>query len=63
MVRDEAFMLPRWMSHYGGQVRLHNLIVLDDNSVDGSTGDLPCTTYRLPPPPWERGWGTTRTRW
>ena len=55
-------MLPRWISHYGGQVGLHNLIVLDDNSVDGSTGDLPCTTYRLPPPPWERGWATTRTR-
>jgi len=55
-------MLPRWINHYGRQVGIHNLVVFDDNSVDGSTADLPCTTYRLPPPPWKRGWGKTRTR-
>jgi len=60
MVRDEAFMLPRWVAHYGRQLGMANLIVLDDNSADGSTDDLPCTVYRLPPPPWHRGWGPTR---
>jgi hypothetical protein len=62
MVRDETFMLPRWVAHYGRQLGTQNLIVLDDNSVDGSTDDLPCTVYRLPPPPWNRQWATTRTQ-
>jgi hypothetical protein len=62
MVRDEAAMLPRWIGHYGRHVGVENLIVLDDNSVDGSTDDLPCTVYRLPPPPWDRGWGKTRAQ-
>ena len=60
MVRDEAFMLPRWVAHYGRQVGTQNLLVLDDNSVDGSTDDLPCSVYRLPPAPWHREWGPTR---
>lgn len=51
MVRDEAEMLPRWLQHYGDQVGTENLLVLDDNSVDGSTDDLPCTVHRLPPLP------------
>lgn len=48
MVRDEAEMLPRWIRHYGAQVGVENLVVLDDNSSDGSTDDLPCTVHRLP---------------
>ncbi|HZJ06170.1 MAG TPA: glycosyltransferase family 2 protein [Nocardioidaceae bacterium] len=62
MVRDEADLLPRWIDYYGQQFGLQNLIVLDDNSVDGSTDNLPCTLYRLPPAPWKKGWGNTRTR-
>lgn len=62
MVRDEADMLPRWVDYYGRQVGVENLLVLDDNSVDGSTDDLPCTTYRVPPPPWKRGWAKTRAQ-
>lgn len=62
MVRDEAEMLPRWLAHYGGQLGMANLIVLDDNSTDGSTDDLGCTCYRLPPAPWKAGWGSTRRR-
>jgi hypothetical protein len=62
MVRDEADMLPRWIDYYGRQVGVQNLIVLDDNSVDGSTSDLPCTLYRLPPEPWKRRWAKTRAR-
>ncbi len=46
--RDEAVMLPRWVDYYGSQVGLDNLIVLDDNSTDGSTDDLGCTVHRLP---------------
>ena len=49
VVRDEAVMLPRWVAHYskqcGGPERL---VVIDDNSVDGSTEDLPCPVIRLP---------------
>ena len=62
MVRDEADMLPRWIDYYGRQLGMDNLIVLDDNSVDGSTDDLPCTRYQLPAPPWKRRWAKTRSR-
>ena len=59
MVRDEADMLPRWIRHYGAQVGIENLVVLDDNSTDGSTDGLPCTVHRLPPLP---GAGYERAR-
>ena len=62
MARDEELMLPRWIDHYGTQVGLQNLLVLDDNSTDGSTTDLPCTTYHLPQGPWKKGFGKTRER-
>jgi hypothetical protein len=62
MVRDEAFMLPRWVDYYGAQLGLESLLVLDDSSVDGSTQDLPCTTYRVPAPPWKKGWAKTRAQ-
>jgi hypothetical protein len=61
-VRDEAEMLPRWVDYYGRQVGLENLLVLDDNSVDGSTKDLPCTVYRLPAAPWRMEWAPGRLR-
>lgn len=48
MARDEAEMLPRWVRHYSAQVGIENLVVLDDNSTDGSTDDLGCTVHRLP---------------
>lgn len=54
MVRDEAAMLSRWVDYYGREVGLGNLVVLDDNSVDGSTTGLACPVYRLPPPPWKK---------
>lgn len=60
MVRDERLTLPRWIDYYGGQVGQSNLVVLDDNSVDGSTDNLPCSVLRLPPPPWKRPWSKTR---
>lgn len=49
MVRDEGPMLRKWIDHYGTQVGLDNLLVIDDNSVDGSTDDLPCRVVRIPP--------------
>lgn len=58
MARDEAEMLPRWVRHYADQVGLENVVVLDDNSVDGSTDDLGCTVHRLPPLAGERFEGT-----
>lgn len=42
MVRDEAFMLPRWVRYYGGQLGLEHLTVIDHGSTDGSTTGLPC---------------------
>jgi hypothetical protein len=49
MVRDEGVMLPRWIDHYAAQVGMESLVVIDDNSTDGSTDDLPCTVVRIPP--------------
>jgi len=60
MVRNEADMLPRWIEYYGHQVGVENLIVVDDNSDDGSTDDLPCARIRLPAEPWRVPWGQTR---
>jgi hypothetical protein len=49
MVRDEGDMLQRWIRHYGGQTGgTQHLLVLDDNSSDGSTTDLPCPVVRIP---------------
>ena len=47
--RDEARMLPLWLRYYGDQLGTENLYVVDDNSVDGSTDDLPCDVLRIPP--------------
>ena len=51
MVRDEAVMLPRWIEHYTRQCggNPEALLVIDDNSSDGSTTDLPCPVLRIPP--------------
>ncbi len=48
VARDEAVMLPRWVDHYGSQVGLDNVVVIDDNTTDGSTEALPCTVLRIP---------------
>ncbi len=47
--RDEGRMLPLWVRYYGGQLGLENLYVVDDNSEDGSTDDLPCDVLHIPP--------------
>ncbi len=60
MTRDEAAMLPRWVGYYGSQVGNDNLFVIDDNSVDQSTDQLPCTVLHMPPGPWKRNWMQTR---
>lgn len=40
-------MLKRWVNYYGNALGMSNLIVFDDNSVDGSTDNLGCTVHRL----------------
>jgi len=47
--RDEGRMLPLWVKYYGGQFGEDNLYVVDDNSEDGSTDDLPCDVLHIPP--------------
>jgi hypothetical protein len=49
MARDEGPMLRRWVEHYGGEFGEQNLVVIDDNSTDGSSDDLPCPVIRIPP--------------
>lgn len=49
MVRDEGPMLAKWVDHYGAQLGLDNLLVIDDSSVDGSTDGLACEVLRIPP--------------
>jgi hypothetical protein len=49
MARDEGTMLRRWVDHYAREVGVDNLVVVDDNSSDGSTDDLPCPVLRIPP--------------
>ena len=50
MVRNERAMMPRWVSHYAAQCGgPEHLLVIDDNSTDGSTDDLPCPVVRIPP--------------
>lgn len=61
MTRDEAEMLPRWLSYYGEQFGYDNLIVIDDGTTDGSTDSLPCPVLRVPPEPWKQNWMQTRT--
>lgn len=48
MVRDERVMLPRWLAHYGRECGTDHLYVIDDNTSDGSTDDLPCSVIRIP---------------
>lgn len=47
--RDEGRMLPLWIKYYGAQFGVENLYVVDDNSEDGSTDELPCDVLRIPP--------------
>jgi len=61
MARDEGRMLRRWVDHYGRQLGYDRLLVIDDNSTDGSTDDLPCTVYRLPQGPPRESFGQSRT--
>ena len=42
-------MLKRWVEHYSREVGAENLLVVDDNSSDGSTDDLPCPVLKIPP--------------
>lgn len=62
MSRDEGAMLQRWVTYYGEQLGTDNLVIIDDNSVDGSTQDLPCPVIRLPPAPLKHPWISTRRR-
>ncbi|MDF2968680.1 MAG: hypothetical protein K0Q93_2458 [Nocardioidaceae bacterium] len=59
MVCDEADMLPRWLAYYGDQLGVENLVVLDDNSSDGSTDGLRCTVHRLAKEA-KRSWSASR---
>jgi hypothetical protein len=62
VVRDEADMLPRWVDHYSRQCGdPERLLIVDDNSTDGSTDDLPCPVIRLPEGDHSE-WAVTRLR-
>lgn len=48
LVRDEGELLQRWVAHYAAQVGAENLLVLDDNSSDGSTREIDCPVHLVP---------------
>jgi hypothetical protein len=62
MTRDEGGMLRRWVNHYGNAVGRSNLLVLDDNSTDGSTTGLDCPVVPLPTLPGGAEFERTRMR-
>ena len=49
MVRNEGPMLHKWVDHYGAQLGVDDLVVLDDNSDDGSTSGLDCRVVGIKP--------------
>lgn len=49
MARDEGPLLRRWVEHHAKQVGADHVLVVDDNSEDGSTSDLDCSVLRIPP--------------
>lgn len=48
MVKNEGYLLPRWLRYYGEAFGAEHLVVIDDSSTDGSTNDLPGSVLRLP---------------
>lgn len=62
MTRDEGPMLRRWVTYYGNAVGRDNLLVLDDNSSDGSTAGLDCPVIPLPTLPGGPDFERTRMR-
>lgn len=48
MARNEGRPLRRWVDYYAGEVGNDNVFVVDDNSEDGSTENLPCAVLRIP---------------
>jgi hypothetical protein len=49
MVRNEGPMIHKWVDYYASQLGVENLVVIDDNSDDGSTDALPCRVERIAP--------------
>jgi Glycosyl transferase family 2 len=48
MVWNESLFLPIWIRHYGRQIGMENLYVIDNDSDDGSTDNLPLSRIRYP---------------
>lgn len=47
VVKDESVMLPLWLHHYGERLGLDHLVVLDDQSTDGSTEGIAAEVQQL----------------
>lgn len=47
VVKDESVMLPLWLRHYGERLAFDHLVVLDDDSGDGSTDGIDAEVHDL----------------
>jgi hypothetical protein len=47
MVKNEQFMLGKWLDYYGGQFGRDRLLVIDDSTDDGSTDNLDVPVLRI----------------
>lgn len=63
MCRDEAGHLPIWLNYYSQYFDVKDIYIMDNNTVDGSTKNLPCNVWADPHPHVDMNWVTEKANW